>query len=166
VPGVLGVGATNNLGELTQFSNRGRSVDVTAPTGTVTTDISGADGGADGDVTFTFGGTSSACPLVAGLAGLILSAKPELTADEVNAIIEETAEQSAFARPDDTGHDLEYGFGLVRADLALAQVVGPLDGGEEPADGGCQCDDGSAAAAVPMAAPWLLWRRRRRSGAR
>jgi len=164
VPGVLGVGATNNLGELTQFSNRGRSVDVTAPTGTVTTDISGADGGADGDVTFQFGGTSSACPLVAGVAGLILAAAPEFTADEVNAIIEETAEQAAFARPDEDGHDLEYGFGLVRADLALARAVGD-DGapppGEEPTLAG-GCFGGDAAGALLLAPLAGLRRRRRR----
>jgi serine protease len=164
VPGVLGVGATNNLGELTQFSNRGRSVDVTAPTGTVTTDISGSDGGADGDVTFQFGGTSSACPLVAGVAGLIVSAAPELSADEVNAIIEGTAEQAAFARPDENGHDLEYGFGLVRADLALARAVGD-DGapppGEEPTLAG-GCFGGDAAGAL-LLAPLLGLRRRRPS---
>jgi serine protease len=164
VPGVLGVGATNNLGELTQFSNRGRSVDVTAPTGTVTTDISGSDGGADGDVTFQFGGTSSACPLVAGIAGLMLAVAPELTADQVNAIIEQTAEQAAFARPDDDGHDLEYGFGLVRADLALARAVGD-DGTPPPAEeptlaGGCF---GGDAAGALLLAPLVGLRRRRSS---
>ncbi len=163
VPGVVGVGATNNLGELTQFSNRGRSVDVTAPTGTVTTDISGADGNDPGDVTVQFGGTSSAAPLVSGVAGLLLAVDPSLTADEVNAILEETAEQAAFARPDDLGHDLEYGFGLVRADLAVARAAGidevDVNGDVDPATG-CDCGSGDAGAAL-LVPGLVLWRRRR-----
>jgi len=165
VAGVLGVGATNNLGELTQFSNSGRSVDVTAPTGTVSTDVSGPDGAADGDVTVTFGGTSSACPLVAGVAGLILSVNPALTADEVNAILESTAEQAAFARPDEAGHDLEYGFGLVRADRAVARAAGldgaPPPGTPDPVTGDCQGCGGESGAAVLLAPLWSMARRRR-----
>jgi serine protease len=120
VPGVLGVGAVNNLGELTQFSNRGRSVDVVAPTGTITTDISGPGGADPGDVTTRFGGTSSACPVVAGVAGLLLAHRPELTADQVNDAIVGTARQSIFATPDAQGHDDEYGYGLVQPAAALA----------------------------------------------
>jgi subtilisin family serine protease len=138
VAGVLGVGAVNNLGELTQFSNRGRAVDVVAPTGTTSTDIQGAEGATPGDVTFTFGGTSSACPLVAGVAGLVLGAAPDLTADEVNALLEDTARQSVFATPDAAGHDLQYGFGLVQPAAALvALAVPPNDG-----DDGDDDDDG------------------------
>jgi subtilisin family serine protease len=160
VPGVLGVGATNNLGELTQFSNRGRSVDVTAPTGTVTTDVSGPDGDDPGDVTVRFGGTSSAAPVVAGIAGLLLAANPDLTADDVNSVLEATAEQAAFARPDASGHDIEYGFGLVRADLAMAFVVGDDDDDAGPGQGGCGgCGD--AGAAGVFALPLLRLRRRR-----
>jgi subtilisin family serine protease len=127
VPGVLGVGAVNNFGELTQFSNRGRSVDVVAPTGTITTDIAGPGGASAGDVTATFGGTSSACPLVAGIAGLIVAAAPDLTADELNALLASTAEQSVFATPDEAGHDLAYGFGLVQPRAALDAVLGDVD---------------------------------------
>jgi serine protease len=149
VPGVLGVGAVNNLGELTQFSNRGRSVDVVAPTGTITTDISGAGGADPGDVTVRFGGTSSACPLVAGVAGLILAAAPDLTADEVNAVVERTAAQSIFATPDDTGHDLDYGFGLLRPAAALDDVLGTAPDG----DGGSGDDDDAPAAGCAQATP-------------
>jgi subtilisin family serine protease len=162
VPGVLGVGAVNNLGELTQFSNRGRSVDVVAPTGTTTTDISGPGGADPGDVTARFGGTSSACPLVAGIAGLVLAAAPELTADEVNALLEATAQQSIFALPDADGHDLDYGFGIVRPAAALGRVVDAGDDGGTGSDGGT---GGCAQGASSVAAPGLLllwWRRRRR----
>jgi len=178
VPGVLGVGAVNNLGELTQYSNRGRAVDVVAPTGTTTTDIAGADGASDGDVTTSFGGTSSACPIVAGLAGLVLAAAPALTADEVNALLEDTARQSIFATPDDDGHDLAYGFGLVQPVAALRAVLpdepgepGDADDNDDdddaaPGPGGC-----AAASGLPCGSAWALagalaalsrrrWRRR------
>lgn len=169
VPGILGVGAVNNLGELTQFSNRGRSVDVVAPTGTTSTDISGGDGGSDGDVTFQFGGTSSAAPIVAGIAGLIVSAAPDLTADEVNALIEQTAQQSPFARPDADGHDLEYGFGTVRAAEALAALGLPADDTDTDApvpfdsvSDGCDCRTTSSNGVLPLLGLVLLSRRKRR----
>jgi subtilisin family serine protease len=145
VPGVLGVGAVTNLGELTQFSNSGHAVDVVAPTGTLTTDISGPDGADDGDVTTTFGGTSSACPLVAGVAGLVLAAAPDLSADDVNTLLNDTARQSIFATPDEDGHDLAYGHGLVQPEAALRAVLGAVDDRDDdddaspptPADRGC-----------------------------
>ena len=162
VPGIIGVGAVNNLGELAQFSNRGRSVDVVAPTGTVSTDISGPDGESDGDVTFRFGGTSSAAPLVAGIAGLIVAHRPTLTADEITTLLEQTAKQSIFARPDDDGHDLEYGFGLVQPATALAALDDP-DGPQNP-DGDIALGGGGGGcgnAGAGLLAPLLMLRRRR-----
>jgi subtilisin family serine protease len=158
VPGVLGVGAVNNFGELTQFSNSGRSVDVVAPTGTITTDIAGENGANAGDVTATFGGTSSACPLVAGIAGLVLAAAPDLTADEVNALLQATAQQSIFATPDDTGHDLAYGFGLVQPAAALDEVLGDDgDDGNDANDVDARLyDGGCASAAAPTASSVLV----------
>ncbi|MDP2344257.1 MAG: S8 family serine peptidase [Deltaproteobacteria bacterium] len=164
VDGVVGVGAVNNLGELTQFSNRGPSVDVVAPTGSVTTDLSGPAGANAGDVTVSFGGTSSACPIVAGIVGLILALEPELSAAEVNEILVETAKQSVFASPDDAGHDDEYGFGLVQPVAALERVVDPppdIKGGA-----GCDCahgfDQRDGSAITLSALVILLCRRRRR----
>src|SRR6185436_10257003 len=67
VPGVTTVGAVNNFDEVAQFSNHGPSLAVVAPTGTLSTDISGSDGDNPGDYIASFGGTSSACPIVAGI---------------------------------------------------------------------------------------------------
>ncbi len=161
VEGVIGVGAVNNLGELTQFSNTGASVDVVAPTGSVTTDISGADGEDPGDVTIRFGGTSSACPLVAGVAALLLAVQPELTRGEVEDLLEATAKQSLLASPDDDGHDDEYGYGLVQPEAALLQLQDPppiVKGGA-----GCDCGDDKGGAAFVGAAFLLLRRRTLRS---
>lgn len=146
VDGIIGVGAVNNLGELTQFSNGGAFVDVVAPTGTITTDISGAGGADPGDVTVTFGGTSSACPIVAGVVGLMLAKNPELSADEVNEALIGTAKQSIFASPDDGGHDDFYGFGLVQPAQALTYFDDPAnppgdDDDDPPA--GCTCTSSS-----------------------
>ncbi len=168
VDGVIGVGAVNNLGELTQFSNTGRAVDVVAPTGSVTTDISGPDGEADGDVTVRFGGTSSAAPLVSGIAGLLLSLDPTLTADEVEALLDQTARQSVFATPDGDGHDVEYGFGLVQPAVALATLTPPEpidddsdDDDDSAAGAGCDCDNDKGNAAVGAGVVLMVSVRRR-----
>jgi subtilisin family serine protease len=128
VAGVVGVGATNNFDELTQFSNTGRAVDVVAPTGTLSTDLVGADGEDESDYTHRFGGTSSSAPLVSGLFGLLVAAAPEASAAALTEALLSTAQQSLFARPGADGHDVEYGYGVVRPALALRQLLGlPLE---------------------------------------
>jgi serine protease len=172
IDGIIGVGAVNNLGELTQFSNGGASVDVVAPTGTITTDISGADGADPSDVTVSFGGTSSACPVVAGVVGLMLAKNPELTVDEVNEALVKTARQSIFATPDDGGHDDYYGFGLVQPAKALTYFDEAPPPGDEPTPG-CVCTssvsawsfaDGTAVAGVVLVTFALRPRRARSRG--
>jgi len=167
VRGVITVGAVNNFGELAQFSNFGPSVAVVAPTGTSTTDISGSDGSDPGDYTSSFGGTSSACPIVAGVLGLMVSAAPDKTAAELTQILVGTAKQSLFASPDATGHDDQYGFGLIQPAVALRQLI-PLPTTPPPRSG-CACDVGGThrpppltLALIPFLA-WLCHRRHRRT---
>ncbi|MBL9037800.1 MAG: S8 family serine peptidase [Archangium sp.] len=124
VPGVITVGALNNFDEAAPFSNRGEALSVTSPTGTFTLDIVGADGDSTGDYTSLFGGTSSACPLVAGIAGLVLSAKPDASPAEVKSLLEATARRAPFAVPDARGHDALYGYGIVDPTHALQRVMG------------------------------------------
>ena len=61
-----------------------------------------------------FNGTSSACPHVAGIAGLMLSLNPNLTPSAIREIIRESADDIL-----DEGYDIETGYGKVNAYQAL-----------------------------------------------
>ena len=107
-PLILAVGASSPCGErknplscdnATNWgSNYGIELDIIAPGINIpTTDRVGTKGYSLGDYELNFGGTSAACPHVAGVAALILSANSKLTVKEVNDIIEKTAQK---VRPD------------------------------------------------------------------
>lgn len=102
--------------------------------GIVTTDRVGPSGYSSTDYTFSFGGTSSACPVVAGVAALVLSANPDLTAREVREILEGTVDKivdndsdpqlgNAFGTYDESGHSQWFGFGKVNAFRAVQEAV-------------------------------------------
>jgi subtilisin family serine protease len=113
VRGVLNVGAINQLDDKTFYTNFGPSVDLVAPVGSLTTDIAGADGDDPGDYMTNFNGTSSACPVVAGVAALVASAAGDKTAAEIEEILVRTARRAPYALPDETGHDEVFGYGIV-----------------------------------------------------
>lgn len=183
VRGVLTVGATNNFDEATAYSNHGACVDVVAPTGTLTTDISGPGGADPGDYTSSFGGTSSSCPVVAGVAGLLVAAAPDATGSDIAAALVGSAIQSPYATPDEGGHDTLYGYGRVAPAAALRSLLGlpepmpdagppPIDAGAPdagvtpPPPEGCGCRVGPPSApalAAPSIAIALVLRRRRRA---
>lgn len=130
IPGVITVSATNNFDEATTYTNFGADVDLAAPTGTFTTDIRGAEGAGPMDYTASFGGTSSACPVVAGILGLLLSAAPEATADELQAALRAALKPAPFATPGPDGHDPYYGYGIVDPAAAVAALLpAPVDAG-------------------------------------
>ena len=176
VRGVLGIGAVNNFDEQTPFTNSGNSVDLVAPTGTLTADISGAAGEEPGDYTSLFGGTSSACPVAAGIAGLLVSAAPERTSQELYDILIKSARPAPFAEPDANGHDVIFGYGIIDPVKALDEVMGKppgdagADAGSEPTDdeGGCSCSQapappvGAGLYAMGLALAAVRARRRRR----
>jgi subtilisin family serine protease len=64
-------------------------------------------------------GTSFAAPQVAGIAALVWSVRPELTAYQVASLLQQTA-----ARPPDTGWNASLGWGVVNAKAAVEQLVG------------------------------------------
>lgn len=82
-PGVLAVGATDDLDALYFFSSYGAWVSLTAPGCQMVTDASTPPG--------TICGTSFTPAVVAGVAGLILSRNPALTASQVVAALQVTA---------------------------------------------------------------------------
>jgi subtilisin-like proprotein convertase family protein len=101
--------------------------------GITTTDNEGFGVGSDfaegSRFTNQFGGTSSATPTVAGVCGLILSANPSLAANEVRAILQETADKDGLSQQSDTpvnesgafnnGFSLWFGYGKVNARKAV-----------------------------------------------
>jgi subtilisin-like proprotein convertase family protein len=100
----------------------------------VTTDRVGPSGYSGTDYTFGFGGTSSSCPLVGGVAALVLSANPDLSAGEVKEILEITADKIVDNDPDPqlelslgnydaNGHSQWFGYGKVNAFRAVAEAV-------------------------------------------
>ncbi|HEX9657049.1 MAG TPA: S8 family serine peptidase, partial [Bacteroidota bacterium] len=130
---VIAVGATDADDEIWDYSCTGSALDVVAPSGDTdfdgdiwTTDLSGSAGVSSTDYMSVFGGTSAACPLVAGLAGLILSKDSYLTNIQVQTILQHTAKDLGSS-----GRDDNYGWGRVDAWAALRKTYsGVLPGNE------------------------------------
>ncbi|MCB0284448.1 MAG: S8 family serine peptidase [Calditrichaeota bacterium] len=120
---------TSNDGENWWGTNFGPEVTVAAPGVHIyTTDISGSDGYAAGDYVTNFNGTSSATPIVAGVAALILSQNPGWTAAQVRTQLQNTADD--LGTP---GFDNRFGYGRVNVCNALGGAC-TYDGGD--GDGG------------------------------
>ncbi len=106
-PGVIGVAAVNQSGQPAYFSSENLSVEVAAPGVNVP-----AQG--RGSRYWVVSGTSPACALTAGVAALIRSKYPKLSAAQVReAII------SSSAHRPKGGYDDHVGFGTVDAAAAL-----------------------------------------------
>jgi hypothetical protein len=120
--GCIAVAASTNFDVKSSYSNFGPAISVAACSsgGTrsiSTTDVTGSVGYSSGNYTSTFGGTSSACPLAAGVAALILSANPNLTWRQVKRTLEQSAEKidPAGGAYDAFGRSDKYGYGRVNA---------------------------------------------------
>ena len=113
---VIAVGAIERNGNRARFSNHGIELNVVAPGNEIFT--TNWQGGYS-----NFGGTSAACPHVAGVAALILSVNPNLTWQQVKNIIESTAQQvggyNYYSDPNRPGWNFEMGYGLVNAYAAV-----------------------------------------------
>ncbi|MGD9029555.1 MAG: S8 family serine peptidase, partial [Anaerolineae bacterium] len=129
----IAVGASTNQGQRSAYSNYEDILDFVAPSsggtlGIWTTDVSytnrgynlgsEAAGGADGLYDNSFGGTSSACPLAAGIGALVLSLRPDIPAALVRRIMRESCDKIgplAYVN----GRNDEFGYGRVNAHRAL-----------------------------------------------
>jgi subtilisin family serine protease len=149
-PRVVTVAASTSLNRHAAYSNWGPEVSVAAPSNnfhpldpdqympgrgiwTIDNEKYGYGFTKNSIYTENFGGTSSATPLVAGIAGLILSVHPGLTAAEVKQIMEDTADKiedlqddpilkTNRGRYDAAGRCDWFGFGKVNAAKALRQA--------------------------------------------
>ncbi len=118
LPGVISVGAVNFDRTRADFSNYGDWISVTAPGSqimstmptykTTMTEFEKEEGYDYLD------GTSMACPIVAGIAALVLSRNPDYTPAEVKERIQSTASDAGKK-----GFDNEYGYGIVNAAKAV-----------------------------------------------
>ncbi|MDX2067484.1 MAG: S8 family serine peptidase [Haliscomenobacter sp.] len=143
---IIAVAACNDRGKRSVYSDFGKAIwcafpsnDIFAPNleptrpltpGIWTTDrmggrgynvgVSNAEntiGDKEGNYTATFGGTSSACPGVAGVAALMLAANPELTVNQVKNLIKSACDRidPQGGRYDAGGHSQLYGYGRINA---------------------------------------------------
>ncbi|MEO5765449.1 MAG: S8 family peptidase, partial [Casimicrobiaceae bacterium] len=132
-PSVYAVASTTTQGSLARYSNSGAGVALAAPGGQYSA-VSGNQGiitlsnaGRTVPTTDSFtntGGTSFAAPMVAGVVSLMLAAAPNLTADDVRAILALTAKPF----PDgSTCNTAICGAGIVDANAAVraAAAIGP-----------------------------------------
>ena len=124
---VIAVGAVQQDRTIWYYSQRGYGLDLVAPSGDLgvypnadgdvtTLDLSGILGRNSTNYMHNFGGTSAACPQVAGVAALMLSVNPELTASEVKDKLKSTATN--------LGSTSTYGSGLVNAWSAVMSALG------------------------------------------
>ncbi|HEX8523049.1 MAG TPA: SdrD B-like domain-containing protein [Tepidisphaeraceae bacterium] len=96
----------------------------TAPDGGNTTFFS-SDSGADSDSYPNFFGTSAAAPTAGAVAALMLCANGSLTPSQIYTALQNSTVDmdDASTAGFDTGFDWASGYGLIRADVALASIV-------------------------------------------
>jgi len=109
--GVLGVSAIQMQKELWSQSNHGTYVDLAAPGWQVSSTVPGG-------INYALYGTSVAAPYVAGSAAAVLAIRNDYDIRSVSRLLELTAEDLGSL-----GKDESFGFGLVRADRAVAAVA-------------------------------------------
>ncbi len=152
LPTTISVGATDHDDKLAVFSNFGDTLNFVAPgtSGIATTDVQdgvyfsdGYNSGGflgfsvrdidpGGNYTGDFGGTSAATPIAAGVAGLVLSVNPNLTATDVRILMEHTCDQIS---PDDAEYNgissrsFTYGYGRINAHQAVLSAEETLTNG-------------------------------------
>lgn len=135
IPGVMWIAALSSRSQRSHYSNYGPGVTLSAPSSNGHTylrltveglGVTTTSGPPEGLVTESFGGTSSATPLVAGVAALIISANPTLTSVEVVSVLKRTASKDlnmdAYSRTPPANYDLDSSWDV--------SPVAPFDSGD------------------------------------
>ncbi len=119
--GVVSVGAVDHADVVADFSTFNRAVDLSAPGVDTLSTVLVSD---DPSGYARFSGTSMASPHVAGVAALVLAARPSLDVAELEGVLRAGATDRGAP-----GRDDRYGSGVVDATGALAAPVpSPLPG--------------------------------------
>lgn len=133
----IAVAASTDQAQRAPYSNVGPEVSICAPSsggvrGIFCSDVSQpnrgfnvgseAAGGADGLYTNSFGGTSSATPLAAGIGAMALSINPDLTRDGLERLLQSCADKIGSGY-DGSGHSPEFGYGRVNAAKVVAAAA-------------------------------------------
>ncbi len=131
---VIAVGATDDSDHRASFSSFGDDLDVMAPGVDILSTV--PHNGYD-----FLSGTSMASPHVAGVVGLLLSQRPQLTNSQIREILHESADDLG-----DKGRDDYYGYGRVNAYKAL-QTATPQNA-KDPDKASCPDEVCGATAAL------------------
>jgi subtilisin family serine protease len=111
---VNAVGASSRNGQKASFSSYGSKIAfVAAGQSIYTTDRTGTNGYGSGDY-ITIDGTSFSSPYAAGVAALIISANPSLSAAQVETIMKNTCKDMGTV-----GFDTLTGWGMLNAEAAV-----------------------------------------------
>lgn len=119
-------------GETFWGSNYGVGLDISAPGVKIaTTVVTGTGTAPNPDYNLTFNGTSAACPMVAGVAGLVLSVNSLFTETQVREILERSAKKVGLytysrvqGQPNGSWAP-ELGYGMVNANNAVLAAQNP-----------------------------------------
>jgi len=124
-PMTLAVGSSSNKGLHSTYSESCAELDFVAPSsggsnGTASLTTTNLDG-----YTTSFGGTSAASPVASGVGGLVLSALPDLSWQDLRTLLRDSADKidPDGADYDADGHSLSHGYGRVDALAALETEV-------------------------------------------
>ena len=130
--GVITVGATDKNGARASFSNYGKNVDLSAPGVSILSTMNSGTMSPSTDTYAYYQGTSMATPQVSGVAALLYSLKPNITPDEVEKILKDTAQNFPSGCS-------ECGTGILDASAAVAAVNSMTTPEETPSNDVDQC---------------------------
>ncbi|MBE7495663.1 MAG: choice-of-anchor D domain-containing protein [Verrucomicrobiaceae bacterium] len=126
-PNTIAVGASSDFDFRSDYSRHGSALDLVCPSsggrsGIYTTDRTGADGYVAGDYEPAFSGTSSATPMAAGIAALMLSANPNLSATNIRTLMRNTSDKVGGVTYTG-GFNTYYGYGRANANAAVTAAL-------------------------------------------